>query len=177
MKKMPFSYDRISGTLVNYYLHCHRQAWLHNIGLHVEDLSDKVKNGKWIDRNTFTRKSEIEIAGERIEADFIDENKSPIEVHEVKASKLPKKDHEFQIGFYLRKLSEKGVNAVGIIHYPEINRIIRVNLDDIKMELDKVIEEMILAMNGDCPPRLPFKLCKGCAFSEFCYSIEGEDDA
>jgi CRISPR-associated exonuclease Cas4 len=167
---MPFSSDRISGTLVNYYLHCHRQAWLFNMGLHVEDLSDSVKKGKWIDRSTFTRKKEIEIAGEHIKADFIDENRSPVEVHEVKASKFPRKDHEFQMGFYLHKLREKGVDAVGIIHYPEINEIIKVNLDDIGTELNKVLEELVSEMNGNCPPRLSFKLCKGCAFSEFCYA-------
>lgn len=169
---MHFSSDMISGTLVNYFTHCRRQAWLFNFGLHLEDTSDAVRKGKWIDRNTFKREKEVEISGERIKADFIDKNRSPIEVHEVKSSKSPRKDHEMQMGFYLERLKAKGVEAVGIIHYPEINRIIRVNLENKKSELEALLSEIVFTMNGECPPRLPLKFCKGCAFFDFCYSIE-----
>lgn len=167
-----FSSDNISGTLVNYYSHCPRQAWLHCNGLHVEDFSDKVKTGRWIDQNTFKRKKEVELSGERIKADFIDESKSPIEVHEVKASSIPKKDHELQVGFYLKRLKMKGVDAVGFIHYPKINKTQKVEFDVIKDKIEKLLIEITFKMNGICPPRLPLKLCKDCSFYEFCYSIE-----
>ena len=176
MIEMPFSYERISGTLINYFEHCHRQAWLFNLGLHLEDSSNAVQKGIWIDKNTFIREKEVEILGERIKADFINENQTPIEVHEVKASKIPRKDHEFQMGFYLQKLKAKGVEAVGIIHYPEVNKIVRVNLEKIKPDLDATLDAIVLTMNGSCPPRLPMKSCKGCAFYEFCYSIEEDAD-
>jgi len=169
-----FSYEQLSGTLVNYYVHCPRQAWLFNEGLHLEDFSDRVRKGKWIDNNTFKRQKEVEILGEHIKADFVLENRTPIEIHEVKSSKVPRYDHKMQLAFYLQKLKEKGIDAVGVLHYPEINSIERINLSDVYDDLTKTIDAIIKAMNDKCPTRLDRKSCKGCSFFEFCYSIEGD---
>lgn len=169
---MAFSSDAVTGTLVSYYSHCHRQAWLFNMGLHVEDLSDSVSKGKWIDENTFKRGREFEIMGERIKVDFVLENKIPIELHEVKASKIPRDDHNMQVAFYLLRLKERGVEAMGIIHYPQINKMVKVNLEDNLPIINKMIDDIIATLNGECPPRLPPNLCKGCAYYEFCYSVE-----
>lgn len=169
---MPFSYEQVSGTLVNYYMHCPRQAWLFNSGLQVEYLSDTVGKGKWIDMNAFKRKREAEIAGERIKMDFVVENATPIEIHEVKASRIPRTDHKMQLAFYLKKLKEKNVEAIGVIHYPQINNIVKVTLREMESDLDRKIDEIVSRMNGPCPQRLELRLCRGCAYYEFCYSIE-----
>ena len=36
----------LNGTLVNYYLHCKRQCWLHGNRVNLEDNSENVKVGK-----------------------------------------------------------------------------------------------------------------------------------
>ncbi len=172
MSKMSFSYDMVSGTLVNYYSHCPRQAWLFNAGLHVENFSDSVKKGKWVDENTFKRGKEFEIMGERIKADFIVENKTPIELHEIKASKVIRQDHRLQVAFYLLKLKEKGLDAVGIIHYPQLNKVEKVSLENMLHQIKRTVDDIVKTMNGECPARLDSKYCRGCAYYEFCYSIE-----
>lgn len=174
MLTIPFSYDQISGTLINYYMHCQRQAWLFNSGLHVEDESDAVNMGKIIDKNTFKRTREVEIMGERIKVDFINENKTPVEIHEVKASKIPRNDHKMQLAFYLKKFKERGVSSIGIIHYPQINTVITVTLDDTIEDLNRITSGIITSMNGECPPKIEIKSCRKCAYFEFCYS-NGDD--
>ena len=173
---MVFLYENISGTLVNYYVHCPRQAWLFNAGVHTEDLSDFVKMGKFIDETSFKRKREIDIEGERVKVDFILENKNPIEIHEVKSSIHPRYEHKLQIAFYLFKLKDKGVESVGVIHYPRLNLIVKVSLDEMVDELKRVLDEIVVALNGTCTEKLNLKFCKKCGFFEFCYSPEESEN-
>lgn len=169
---MTFSYEDISGTLVNYFGHCRRQAWLFNYGLRLEGTSDTVKMGRYIDQKRFSRKGEVEIAGERMKIDFVEKNTVPIELHEVKASLRKRDEHKLQIGFYLSRLKTKGIDAVGVIHYPEIREKTIVNYEQIEGELEKTYSDIVETMRGACPPRLTRKFCGGCAYYEFCYSTE-----
>ena len=170
---MTFSFEDISGTLVNYYGHCKRQAWLFNFGVRMESTSDLVRRGKWIDQNTFSKSKEIEFVGERIKADFILKKKNPVEIHEVKSSRNERHDHRLQIAFYLYKLALKNVKSVGFIHYPSIKKIVKVDLADMKFLIEETIAEIVITMQGECPPRLVDReLCRGCSFFNFCYSID-----
>lgn len=173
---MTFSSEDISGTLVNYYGHCKRQAWLFNFGVRLESNSDYVRKGRYIDKKTFSRKDEVEIGGERLKIDFIDKTKIPIELHEVKASLRIREEHKLQIGFYLVRLKKKGIDSVGIIHYPEIKEKVTIRLSEINDYIEKVLVDLTNTMNDICPPRLPRNLCRGCAFFEFCYSVEEIED-
>lgn len=171
---MTFSYDDISGTLINYFGHCKRQAWLFNTGIRMEDNSDAVKMGKYIDQRRFSRNNEVEISGERMKVDFVEKDKSPIVIHEVKASVKAREEHKLQIGFYLERLKAIGVDAIGVIHYPEIRDKVTVNLEEIEDVIKKTYADIIDTMNDTCPPRLPKKSCKGCSYYPFCFSIEDD---
>lgn len=39
---------KVNGTLINYYVHCRRQCFLHGNRLNLEDNSEEVKVGKVI---------------------------------------------------------------------------------------------------------------------------------
>ena len=39
---------KVNGTLVNYYIHCKRQCWLHSNRINMENNSEEVKVGKAI---------------------------------------------------------------------------------------------------------------------------------
>ncbi len=171
---MVFLYEDISGTLVNYFSHCKRQAWLFNFGIRMEDSSEEVKKGKYVDRKSFSRKQEIDIGGERIKIDFIDKSKTPVELHEVKVSKKPRDDHRLQLAYYMLLLEKRGVPSIGIIHYPEIRVTVSVDLNEVRLVLNHSLDKIVEVMNGPCPPRLAIKLCKGCAFLNFCFADSGD---
>ncbi|MHB8361109.1 MAG: CRISPR-associated protein Cas4 [Thermoplasmataceae archaeon] len=171
-----FSYEDLTGTLLNYYGHCKRQAWLFSRGMTMESDSDRVKLGKWIDENTYKKRNQVELPDKRIKVDFITKGNDGIELHEVKSSKIPKPEHKIQLGFYLLKLEESEVNAIGVLNYPEINKIIKFKLDDIRSETKEAIDSLINILNGACPARLSRSGCRGCAYFELCYSSSGDLD-
>lgn len=173
---MVFLYEDISGTLVNYFSHCQRQAWLFNFGIRMEDSSEEVRKGKYVDKKSFSRKQEIDIGGARIKIDFIDKSKVPVELHEVKVSKKPRDDHRLQLAYYMLLMEKRGVPSIGIIHYPEIRETVSVDLNEVRLVLNQTLDKIVEVMNGSCPPRLVIKLCKGCAFLNFCFTDSGDSN-
>ncbi len=167
---MHFSSEDISGTLVNYFGHCKRQAWLFTRGMRMERESDLVRKGKWIDEHTFSRSDQVDFISQNIKVDFILKGKDPVEVHEVKSSTIPKNEHKLQLGFYLLKLEQSGIKAVGILNYPEIKKKTTVSLNEVRNELTQNLDNIVTVINGYCPPRLERTKCKGCGYYELCYS-------
>ena len=167
---MHFSFDDLTGTLINYFGHCKRQSWLFARGLRMERESDLVRRGKWIDENTFLRNTHVDFIDQNIKTDFVVKKKGYVEVHEVKSSKRPKPEHRLQLGFYLLKLEQNEINAIGILNYPEIRETFKVPLNEIRDELMTTIENIISVLNGKCPQRLERSKCKGCGYYELCYS-------
>lgn len=53
---------KINGTLVNYYIHCKRQCYLHGNRLNLEDNSEIVKIGKAIHEEKSEGKENSEIS-------------------------------------------------------------------------------------------------------------------
>jgi len=168
--RMHFSFDDLNGTIINYFGHCKRQAWLFSHGVRMESDSDLVRKGKWVDEHTFPRNSQVDFIYQNIRTDFVLKGKDPIEVHEVKSSGKPKNEHKLQLGFYLLKLEQSGINAVGILNYPEARETVKVLLDDIRSELLETIDNTIEVLNEDCPNRLERSKCRGCGYYELCYS-------
>lgn len=168
--EMHFSYDNLTGTLVNYFGHCKRQAWLFARGFRMERESDLVRKGKWIDENTFLRNAGVNFLNQNIKTDFVVRKEGYVEVHEVKSSRGLKNEHKLQLGFYLLKLEQAGIRAIGILNYPETRETVKVALEDIRVELTETIEDIISVLNGNCPKRLERTKCKGCAYYELCYS-------
>jgi len=52
---------KVNGTLVNYYIHCKRQCWLHSNRINMENNSEEVKVGKEILKACGLRKQGIEL--------------------------------------------------------------------------------------------------------------------
>ena len=172
---MHFSYDNLTGTLVNYFGHCKRQMWLFARGFRMERESDLVRKGKWVDENTFLRNTQVNFVGQKIKTDFVVRKEGYVEVHEVKSSQRPKNEHKLQLSFYLLKLEQAGVNAVGILNYPETRETVKVTLEEMRGELVKTIDDIVSVLNGECPQRLERTKCKGCGYYELCYSNQEGD--
>lgn len=160
----------INGTLMNYYIHCKRQCYLHGNRINLEDNSEEVKIGKALheakenDKNT-------EITIENIKIDKLTKEY----LTEVKKSDADPEAAKWQLLFYLKVLKEKGIDRKGKLEFIEKNRkdkkTVILELDD---EIEKQLyqyEEAIkqLLLKEEVPPVLDKPKCKKCAYYEYCY--------
>lgn len=60
---------KVNGTLVNYYIHCKRQCYLHGNRINLEDESEDVKIGKAIHEEKKENEKNREIIIENIKLD------------------------------------------------------------------------------------------------------------
>lgn len=160
----------INGTLMNYYIHCKRQCYLHGNRINLEDNSEEVKIGKALheakenDKNT-------EITIKNIKIDKLTKGY----LTEVKKSDADPEAAKWQLLFYLKVLKEKGIERKGKLEFIEKNKkdkkTVILELDDeIEKQLYKYEEEIKqLLLKEKVPPILNKPNCKKCAYYEYCY--------
>ena len=160
----------INGTLMNYYIHCKRQCYLHGNRINLEDNSEEVKIGKALheakenDKNT-------EITIENIKIDKLTKEY----LTEVKKSDADPEAAKWQLLFYLKVLKEKGIIRKGKLEFIEKNRkdkkTVILELDDeIEKQLYEYEEEIKkLLLKEEVPSVLNKPKCKKCAYYEYCH--------
>lgn len=68
--------NNITGTIINYYIHCKRQCYLHYHRINLEDESGLVKIGKALHERHNTEEIEIDnIKLDKIKGEFVTEIK------------------------------------------------------------------------------------------------------
>ena len=84
------------------------------------------------------------------------------------------------LSFYLYYLKKKGFEATGVLNYPLLNKVERIELspeDEIDIERD--IEDIRKIVLGSIPSPQRKKICLKCAYQEFCFcgenSWKGDD--
>ena len=167
--------DRFTGTQLNYLEVCHRKLWLFSHGIEMERENEAVQIGKQIGASSYGREKKEIALGDQIVLDWA-ETKTDAEgvltIHEVKKSKAVRAAHRLQMLFYLRFLREHGVEARGIIDYPEIKQRESVELSPAaETELDGAIAQVktIVGAAG-APARLDkISFCSKCAYFDLCY--------
>jgi CRISPR-associated exonuclease Cas4 len=165
----------ITGTHLNYYLICRRKLWLFANGIHMEQTSDLVYDGKIIHANSYpqraTKYRDIEMDG--IKIDFYDPDARVI--HEAKKSRREHDSHLWQLKYYIYRLEKAGVEGVkGILEYPEERQTEEVWLSIPDREYIEEIEKEIkgIIATEECPPFLDQAKCKKCSYYDFCFSNE-----
>lgn len=107
--------NNITGTIINYYIHCKRQCYLHYHRINLEDESSLVKIGKALHERHHTEEIEIDnIKLDKIQGEF---------VTEIKKSDTDFNAGRFQLLFYLKKLKDKGVIKKGRLIFLERNKV------------------------------------------------------
>lgn len=141
----------------------------------MEQTSERVAEGKLIGEKSYPQRpekyTEIEIAGSKI--DFYDAKNKMI--HEIKKSDSMEEAHEWQVKYYIWLLAKNGIEGVkGILEYPKLRETKAVDFraEDAR-QLQQTVEEIekILALDS-CPPVINSRICKKCAYYEFCYITE-----
>ncbi|HHX24740.1 MAG TPA: CRISPR-associated protein Cas4 [Thermoanaerobacterales bacterium] len=161
----------ITGTLIQSYSICKRQTWLMAHQIIPDQEHQYIEIGRLIDEESYNREKK-KINLENVVLDLIRSDDGDIIVGEVKKSSRAQDSARMQLAFYLQKLKQSGVNARGILMFPEERKRVAIELTpDIEKELEDMLVDIQRIILQEMPP--PFKkigYCKNCGYKEFCFS-------
>lgn len=161
----------INGTLVWYYCICKREVWLmsHNI---IPDQKDtNIDIGRFIHESSYNRnKKEIHFGSTKFDVLMRKGNKMII--GETKKSSKFETASKYQLLFYLKVLEDAGIEAKGVLLYPEERKRIDVELTEAeRSKLDEIIKHIITITEMEKPPKVEKnKYCNNCGYKEYCYA-------
>ena len=159
----------VNGTLINYYLHCKRQCWLHGNRVNLEDNSEEVKIGKAIHEIKAEQGSQTELAIENIKIDKITKDY----LVEIKKSDADIDAVTWQVLYYLKVLKSKGIERKGKIEFIEKNKtqnkIIYVEYgEDAERILNEIERNIEALLEANLPTqKARIGICKKCAYYEY----------
>ncbi|MBR8701262.1 hypothetical protein IX317_000710 [Fusobacterium sp. DD29] len=157
----------ITGTVVNYYVHCKRQCYLFYNKIEMEDESELVRIGRALHEEKETEEIAIEnIKLDKMKGDYLIElKKSDADLDAAKA----------QLLYYLYILKNKGIVKKGKIEVVEKNKqnhkVIEVLLDEQNENyLKKMLTDIEELLEKNKVPKVEKdKKCKKCAYYPYCY--------
>lgn len=158
----------VGGVHIKYLHHCHRQLWLYARGIRPEHLSATVQLGEAVHETSYTRSTPVDLGAARL--DHLDGRHW---VHEVKSSNRPTSADTAQVIHYCYRLHEVGVPAAGgILHYPKTRRTTRLKYTEERAAQAEADIAQVLAVAGapESPPRLSRTACRGCSYTDYCWS-------
>ena len=160
---------KITGLMINYYFVCKRKLWCQSKNINLEEENENVQLGKLIDENSYNLETKQVMIEETVNIDFI--RKWQV-VHEVKKSKAVEEAAIWQVKYYIYFLKRRGIKIEkGIIDYPiirERKEIILTKEDENTLK-EILIDIEKICKNEKAPPVINNKICKKCAYYEFCY--------
>lgn len=161
---------KVNGTLINYYVHCPRQCYLHAYRLNLENNSEDVKIGKVLHESKYINDDNAEIAIENIRLDKLTKEY----LTETKKSDADIEASRWQLIFYLYKLKEKGIERKGKLEFIQKNKEKKTVIIELDSQLEnellmKINEIENLLNNEKVPDTVEMRHCKKCAYYEYCY--------
>jgi CRISPR-associated exonuclease Cas4 len=163
----------LTGTLFWYFGVCPREAWLMGHALEPFPDHELLALGRLLQETSYPRgRKEVALPGMRL--DLLEGKGGTLVVAEVKRSSGQKEAHLLQLGFYLLRLREMGLEVQGELRYPEERRVERVALTP---ELEAKVREAeealrVLLAKPTPPPPKRIPACSGCAYFELCFVEE-----
>jgi len=129
-----------------------------------------MREGKLIQRKSFSKEKKNIIIDGNIAIDF-KKGRGNFTVFEIKKSRKMSKASRYQLYFYLWYLKKKGINAMGILTYPEERRREHIVLTpDIERELERIIVDILEISKMESPPKPRRKrYCKKCSYHDLCW--------
>lgn len=164
--------DIVTGYSVLAYTVCKREAWFVLRRFKPEQDNPYIELGRYLHKNSYEGKGEKEIKLPGAVIDLIWNDKKCTIVGEIKKSSKSLKGARTQLLFYLKLLSEKGIEAQGYILLPKEKKKIPIKYDK---EAEKEIQEILLQLKELMkvpipPPAKWIGSCSKCGFSELCWA-------
>lgn len=158
----------VSGTIYSYSFLCMRKVWLFAHNVSMEQNSENVAIGKFIDENTYKNEKHNFMIDNTINIDFLKNNI----VHEIKKSDKEKDMAINQIKYYLYILKNYGFeNIKGSLNIPTMRHKEEIFLEDKDIkEIPKRLKQIhSIIENKKMPDVIKKGACKKCAYYELCY--------
>lgn len=162
---------RITGTIVNYFIHCKRQCWLFAHKMNFEDDSEDVRIGRILHEVRSEGRNNTEIQIEGIKVDKMTEDY----VIELKKSDADVEATKWQTLYYLYMLKQKGIDRKGKLEFLERKKQ---TSKTVELELDSLTEVKLIGLLEDIEQYLSHekpdeaicaKKCERCAYYAYCY--------
>lgn len=162
---------RITGTIVNYYIHCKRQCWLFAHDMNFEEDSEDVQIGRILHeiRSEGRQNAEIQIEGIKVDK-LTDEF-----VVEIKKSDADIEATKWQTLYYLYVLKQKGLERKGKLGFLERNKqaskTFELELDEsAESQLKELLAGIEIYLQKETPAEPVYaKKCDKCAYYAYCY--------
>lgn len=162
--------ERVNGTIIESYLVCKRQAWLHLHKITPFQEHPLLELGRIIDEYSYKR-SIKRIILENIQIDIVERQDEELLIGEIKKSSKAKDIAKTQLLFYMYTLKKMGVPSTGILMFPKERRREKVLLTKEEEEnIEKLVKEISNLANLEQIPQFEKSaFCKNCAYKEFCF--------
>ncbi len=161
----------ITGSLIEAYIFCPRQAWLMVRELSGNQYNEFLQIGRLISEESFKReKKEIDTKSGKI--DIVKKENGELILIEVKKSSKFIEPARMQLLYYIFKMKHKGYSVKGEIHIPRQKKIIKIELtNQEEKKLEKTIQELKETIYKNLPPVVEKTgKCNNCSYNEFCWS-------
>lgn len=158
-----------NGTLVWFYKICKREVWLMSKNILPDQMDENIDLGRFIHENSYQRK---EVLFGNVKFDVVFENEDKLVIGETKKTSKYENASKYQLAYYLFVLKDSGINAEGVLLYPEEKKRTKVILTkELEEELKDIIKEIEEIQEKNIPPELKkINFCKNCGYREYCYS-------
>ena len=163
-----FCKDQITGTLVNYYITCKREAWLYGHNIHANQEDENMLMGKAL--------ADIKENGLQ---DFVFSN--------LKFDKLSKQRGHYLITEYKKSLKNPEAGKMQLLFYIYLLKI-GLNLKEVKGKLiigktviaiedsaenftkiETILNDIAALVNELKPPKFSLQnICESCAYRDYC---------
>ena len=161
----------VTGTLVWYYAICPREAWLMAHEMEPEREFGLLAEGR-LNQEAHYKRATKELSLPGMKLDQVRREGDRLIVSEVKKSSRFLPATRLQLGYYLWRLAEEGIEASGEILVPKERKRETVELTpELKAEVERTVATIEALLQEPAPPpaeKIPF--CKRCAYAEFCWS-------
>lgn len=164
---------KISGSLIQAFNICPRQAWLLSRQLTADQQNTYLDIGRLISEESFSReKKEIYIPDLAAKIDYVKRRDGEFFVAEVKKSSATMQSGIVQLKYYLYLLDKKGIKAKGLIKIPKEKKSMEIELTEKDKEhIENKIDKLTVLLSQNEPPKpIKIKYCRHCAHFEFCFS-------
>ena len=162
---------QIGGSILESYLVCKRQAWLGYHAIEGDCDNDYLKQGNYIHQESYKKyqKGKNNIG---YPLDTIQYKEGKLIVGEVKKSSHCINSAKLQLAYYLYQLNNEGLEAEGMLQFPEEKKTVTVILtENLKQEVMQTLNEVEKLVSQKLPPKAEWKrVCEHCSYCESCWA-------
>ena len=160
-----FSKDQITGTLVNYYVTCKREAWLYAHQIHADQEDENVLMGKAL---ADIKESDLQdFAFSNLKFDKLSKQRGHYLITEYKKSLKNELAGKMQLLFYVYLL-KTGLNLKEKLLSGKKVILVEDSSENFAL-VEQILSEISALTNLEKPPKFTQgKFCQNCAYHDYC---------